>query len=203
MHLDTVGDCVEMSLICGIDPGLDGAIAFVAPDWGTVDVLQRMPTIAHPRGRGRAYDLDAMQRLLSENNPARVFIEEYRPFAPPGRRIGIRSVRTGERGVALWEAFCTGFCPLTIVSPREWQKIMLRGMPTATKQQRKASAIVVAKREFPGTNLRPGKCGTDHDGMADSLLIAEYGRRQGYQGITTGQDPKRKPGHHRSPMAAK
>lgn len=148
-----------------------------------------------------AYDLVGMRQILSRETPTHVFIEEYRPFAPKGRQAGVNSVRTGERGVALWEGICAAWqMPLTIVPPREWQKVMLAGV---AKGDTKAASIVRANQLFPGVDLRPGQCRKDQDGLSDALLIAEYGRRQQCQGIAGGRAPDRLPGHHRSPMAAK
>jgi hypothetical protein len=37
----------------------------------------------------------------------------------------------------------------------------------------------VCRRLFPGVSLRATpRCTTDHDGMAEALLIAEYARRK-------------------------
>ena len=42
----------------------------------------------------------------------------------------------------------------------------------------KNTSIEVCKRLFPGVNLKAtDRCKKDHDGMAEALLIAEYGRR--------------------------
>lgn len=160
-------------MICGIDPGLSGGIAML--ESGNARVW-RMPIINHPRGRGHAYDLDAMRQALKANNPMHVFIEEYRAFAPKGKRIGANSVRMGERGVALWEGMCAAMqIPLTIISPRTWQKVMLAGV---AKGDTKAASIYRAKQLYPGVDLRPGQCRKDQDGLSDALLIAVYGLRQ-------------------------
>lgn len=43
----------------------------------------------------------------------------------------------------------------------------------------KNTSIEVAKRLFPGVNLKATeRCKKDHDGMAEALLMAEYGRRK-------------------------
>ena len=59
----------------------------------------------------------------------------------------------------------------------EWQKDILKGVPHGPGETKSAS-ITVAKRLFGGVSLkRTAKCRKDCDGMADALLLAEYGRR--------------------------
>ncbi len=179
-------------MICGIDPGLHGGVALL----GHTVYLYPMPISRHPKGRGWAFDLKGMDDTL-KHLPSHVFIEKAQTF--PGQ--GAVSAATTARGMALWEGmlFAVGV-PYTIVPPKEWQKVMLAGMP---KGDTKAASILRAQQLFPSANLRPGKCRKDQDGMSDALLIAEYGRRQLCQTIAGGRAPDRKPGHHRSPMAAK
>lgn len=58
-----------------------------------------------------------------------------------------------------------------LVTPQKWKKAM--GC-TSDKQ----TSIRRCKELFPTVDLRATKkCRTDHDGMAEALLIAEYGRR--------------------------
>lgn len=192
-----------MNLICGIDVGLHGSVAMLpvepyhpgSPD--AVAMLVPMPIMRHPKGRGFTFDIPAMWQLIYTRCPDHTFIEAAQPF--PGQ--GVVSVATTARGLALWEGlFHPQKYPYTIVRPKAWQKVMLAGMP---KGDTKAASIQRAKELFPGVNLRPGKCRTDQHGLSDALLIAEYGRRQRYQAVAGSRDPHRKPGHHRSPMAAK
>ncbi len=59
-----------------------------------------------------------------------------------------------------------------LVSPQKWKKAM-----GVTKD--KQPSINKAKELFPNVSLLPTpRCTKDHDGMAEALLIAEYGRRQ-------------------------
>lgn len=61
--------------------------------------------------------------------------------------------------------------PFELVPPQKWKKEF-----SVTSD--KNTSIEVAKRLFPGVNLKAtDRCRKDHDGMAEALLIAEYGRR--------------------------
>lgn len=61
--------------------------------------------------------------------------------------------------------------PFELVSPQKWKKEF-----SVTSD--KNTSIEVAKRLFPGVNLKvTDRCKKDHDGMAEALLMAEYARR--------------------------
>ncbi len=81
------------------------------------------------------------------------------------------------------------------VHPREWQKKMgcqtlqgkdkitaCKGMTLDQAKQHekdygtKGLALREAKKRFPGVRLIPDGCRVPHDGIVDSLLLAEYGR---------------------------
>ena len=61
--------------------------------------------------------------------------------------------------------------PYELVTPQKWKKEF-----SCTSD--KNTSIEVCKRLFPSVNLKAtDRCKKDHDGMAEALLIAEYGRR--------------------------
>lgn len=61
--------------------------------------------------------------------------------------------------------------PFELVPPQKWKKEF-----SVTSD--KNTSIEVAKRLFPGVNLKATeRCKKDHDGMAEALLMAEYARR--------------------------
>ena len=61
--------------------------------------------------------------------------------------------------------------PYELVTPQKWKKEF-----SCTSD--KNTSIEVCKRLFPNANLKAtDRCKKDHDGMAEALLIAEYGRR--------------------------
>lgn len=61
--------------------------------------------------------------------------------------------------------------PYELVTPQKWKKEF-----SCTSD--KNTSIDVCKRLFPNVNLKATeRCKKDHDGMAEALLIAEYGRR--------------------------
>lgn len=61
--------------------------------------------------------------------------------------------------------------PYELVTPQKWKKEF-----SCTSD--KNTSIDVCKRLFPIVNLKKTeRCKKDHDGMAEALLMAEYGRR--------------------------
>ena len=61
--------------------------------------------------------------------------------------------------------------PYELVTPQKWKKEF-----SCTSD--KNTSIEVCKRLFPDVNLKAtDRCKKDHDGIAEALLIAEYGRR--------------------------
>ena len=61
--------------------------------------------------------------------------------------------------------------PYELVTPQKWKKEF-----SCTSD--KNTSIGVCKRLFPHANLKATeRCKKDHDGMAEALLMAEYGRR--------------------------
>ena len=61
--------------------------------------------------------------------------------------------------------------PYELVTPQKWKKEF-----SCTSD--KNTSIEVCKRLFPNVNLKAtDRCRKDHDGIAEALLIAEYGRR--------------------------
>ena len=63
--------------------------------------------------------------------------------------------------------------PYQLVSPATWKREF--GLLKSQKQ----GSVDVCKRLFPGVSLLPTeRCRKESDGMAESLLIAEYARRK-------------------------
>ena len=158
-------------MIVGIDPGLDGAIAVLCK--GAAPEAAPMPTL----GTGRR-ELDfgfIRSHLHAYHVQGNVHVVIEKQQAMP--KQGVSSTGVTMRNYGLIEGVCIGVgIPYTIVPPREWQKVMLSGV--SKKLNTKAASILIAKRLYPGVSLRATeRCTTDHHGMSDALLIAEYGRR--------------------------
>lgn len=155
-----------MMTYIGIDPGLDGAVAkqdsFECRVYAT-------PTVRISRGRD--YDEPAMRAILEGTLNPTAIIEKQQSM--PGQ--GVRSTFMTGGGYYIWRGLLSGLgIPYEIVTARRWQKLM-HGVASGDPKGR---SIMACKRLFPTVSLlKSDRCRTPHDGIADALLIAEYGRR--------------------------
>jgi len=169
-------------LFVGIDPGKLGALAFLAAS--REPRLVPMPLIKHLRGQGRdEFDLAGLRDLLKDSEPpSLVTIERGQPLPPKLGGAMANFQRGYSRGVI--EGLCCALrIPYQLVAPQAWQRVMHQGTPAGSMKQR---SILAAQRLFPDVVLRRSpRCWTLDDGMAEALLLAEFGRRT-HQGRQAG-----------------
>lgn len=141
----------------GIDPGKDGALAVIARD--------RIGVIPFDIAEYK----NALDGLMGYEDGFRCCLE--RVGAMPGQ--GVNSMFHFGENFGYIQGLLTAFeIPYELVTPQKWKKeFQITGD--------KNSSIAVCKRLFPGVSLRrTDRCKTDHDGMAEALLMAEYARRK-------------------------
>lgn len=159
----------------GIDPGLSGALAVIndgTSDWHSADIyVWDTPTaLVEGEKTKREYLASAMAVLLKpyENRKDVLAILEHVHSMP---KQGVASsFRFGE-GKGLWEGILAAYCiPTELISPQRWKKAILVDMG-----QEKSASRFKAMALFPqlAEQLKLVK----HDGRAEALLMAEYGRR--------------------------
>lgn len=180
-----------MSYTLGIDPGKVGAIAILRDD-GSPEAVHRMPLIASTKGKSE-YDERALRDLLSSVARQRwspgvaspLVVWEALQTLPPKMGGGVANFQRG-LAVGLLRGICAGLgLRSQAYRPQEWQREMLAGTIGDDTKQR---ALIAAGRLFPGVCLvcfHVGGAHLDHgrrtkpqDGAADSLLLAEFGRRR-------------------------
>ena len=139
----------------GIDPGKNGGIAVINPDkvWTHVYTEE---------------DLLLILGYYAEDKQAICYLEHV--HAMP--KQGVSSTFNFGMNFGFIQGVLRAYnIPYELVTPQKWKKEF-----SCTSD--KNTSISVCKRLFPGVNLRrTEKCTKDHDGMAEALLIAEYGRR--------------------------
>jgi hypothetical protein len=151
-----------VSRYLGLDPGLTGALAVVAPDGDGVTVtVTPTPTVWVTIGtkelRRRRYDVDAMLAALRSLPPITLAYLE-RQSARPGQ--GVSSMFTTGYGFGLWEALLTASAiPFAVIAPQAWRRRV--GLAVGGD---KAAVRLAALARFPGLALR-----VDH---ADALMLA-------------------------------
>lgn len=167
-------------LIVGIDPGLEGCIAKM--DLSVIDYnVTCIDFFIIPKIE-RDFDVSELREVFSKLRTVNhVFLEKV--SAMPGQ--GVSSMFKFGRGVGMIEAFIsTLYAPLTMVTPKRWQKELHAGLYQNSISDPKLRSIAAAKKLFPSIDFRKNnKCRIEHRGKVDSLLIAEYGRRALKQGF--------------------
>lgn len=144
----------------GVDPGNNGGLCVITGD-GEPLIWERMPD-----GKHRIIDW-----LVST-------IEQYRNLvivterAQPMPKQGIVSSFTYGRHFALFEDTAILLkVPYHEVTATVWKRSF--GLTSS-----KHDSVSVARRLFPKVELIPQGCRKEHDGIAEALLIAEWGRRK-------------------------
>lgn len=156
--------------LCGIDPGLKGALAFVdlSDDGQTVEGIEvfDMPVCDFVDGRPVPCPR-SLRQLMDEMQPALVLLEhvEARP------KSGAASEWRFASGFGATLAVCQTFSQdarVHLVRPRLWKDKM--GLSSD-----KSESLEMARDLFPGAAelLRRQK----DDGRAEALLLVEYSRK--------------------------
>jgi hypothetical protein len=173
-------------IFAGVDPGKSGALALLDADG---HVLALFPTPLVQGVRRPDYDLGAIAETLAHWRRDGVFVtvEKSQPMPPkmPGGTIANfnRGVSTG------WTWMLAALrIPHHVVPAVTWQRRMHEG---TNGSDPKARSIIAAGRLFPDVSLlRTPRCRRAHDGFADALLIAEYGRRLDARKISLDTSPR-------------
>lgn len=152
----------------GIDPGLNGGIAFLDDETGIV--AYKTPTIG-----GKEYDIQAMKIQLTCNRGESTIAFIENQISMPGQ--GLTSTLTTGKGFGIWLGLLAGLeIPYQVIGAQQWQKKLFTGV--SNKLDTKAKSEVVAKRLFPYADFRKSERATKaHDGLTDAACIAEFGRR--------------------------
>lgn len=156
-------------LYIGIDPGAKGGISFVSEKHGNFSMP--MSSIDELR--------DLLLSWKEDFGIKHAFIEKAQAMPLQG----VCSMFSyGYHAGTLEGVFQALFIPFTLVTPKEWQKEMFKGTKVPKKsllKTAKSRALEVARRLFPKQKfIATLRCKKPHDGMIDSMLIAEFCRRK-------------------------
>lgn len=145
----------------GVDPGKNGGI-------GIIRVENNQPVSESVY----VFDENTLVNILNElkdNSYCCKCVVEHVHAMP---KQGVSSTFNFGMNFGFIQGVLKAYCiPYELVAPQKWKKEF-----SCTSD--KNTSIEVCKRLFPGVNLKATeRCRKDHDGMAEALLIAEYGRR--------------------------
>jgi crossover junction endodeoxyribonuclease RuvC len=149
----------------GIDVGLDGGIAAI--DNEKIIYLHKMPVIK--QAKKRIMDINEVVRILTNFKVlGEIHVAIERVGAMP--KQGVTSCFNFGEGFGALQGICAGLnLRYSLVKPQTWKKSMLTGTDKS-----KGAAIIRTKQLFHEVDLKPGKCKTDQDGLADAIMIACY-----------------------------
>lgn len=142
----------------GIDPGLKGGIAIIP---------EGIPAKAYPLPQTAKEKYDLLCQLCSGRVTA--ITEKVQVM---GKSFGAKAALSYGQGYGELIGLLTAFSVKIVeVSPTVWKRGMNLGKD-------KNTSILKAERLFPEVSLYPTpRCKKPSDGLAEALLLAEYGRR--------------------------
>lgn len=147
------------SIFIGIDPGQSGAMAVIDGEYASAVTFSESAYLNTLRG------LDA-RRAIGCSMFA--IVEHVGPMP----KQGVTSTfKFGQNFGWIQGMLYAMNIPFELVRPQKWKKMF-----SCTSD--KNTSISVAQRLFPNVPLfATPRCRKPHDGMAEALLMAEYGRR--------------------------
>lgn len=151
-------------IICGIDPGLNGAISFINSDNKEINA-EKAPIFKVDIGKKskRFLDMWTLLSMLDDHQPEHVFIEKQQPMPKQGL---VSTFATGMGyGVYLGMLVASGIS-YTEVMARKW-KSDLRCPSDKDASRKRASELMPN-----GSHLWQLKT---YDGVAEASLIAYWG----------------------------
>ena len=153
----TMSEMNEKLVFCGFDPGRDGAAAFLWGDEHLVVPFDRNTYIT------------VLKSFINKGFKILAMVEHV--GAMPGQ--GCVSMFNFGTSFGWLQGMLEALgIPYELVRPARWKKEF-----SCTSD--KNTSIEVAKRLFPGVDLRrTERCTKDHDGKAEALLLAEHCRRK-------------------------
>lgn len=149
----------------GIDPGLHGGLAALTLT-GEVRQTVAMPVAAGEIDAGRLGDILCDWQILY----GEITVSLEKVGAMPGQ--GVTSMFKFGTGWGMVRGVCAALgMPVTLVTPTVWKKTVLIGLP-----HDKDGAVQFCRSRWPTVDLVQRGCRKPHDGIADALCLAEYGR---------------------------
>jgi crossover junction endodeoxyribonuclease RuvC len=153
----------------GIDPGLHGAVGVLTSEGQFVfDTPTMVVSGAKERDEYNTAGMAALLRPYSFSAPILVVLEAVHSMP----KQGVSSSFKFGKGLGIWLGIIAAFnLPLEMPSPQRWKKEML-----ADQGKDKSASRYKAIQIFPAMaeQLKLVK----HDGRAEALLMAEYGKRK-------------------------
>ena len=158
-------------LICGIDNGVSGALAFLGRTPGSRP-FGMIPMPVQSKKKGREIDMAALRNHLTGHcapiSRMTVILEEPGGSKSASAAASMAASFGAIRGALQWAG-----AKIIRITPQKWQKEMLGNCEDTKKR-----ALAVARELWPDeTFLASERSRVPHDGMVDAALMCEYARR--------------------------
>jgi hypothetical protein len=154
-------------IFIGIDPGKDGALAVLWPEFPKPPADESPTAIPFDRDRFIC-ELSSVKSLMNTGHCVRCVLEHV--GAMPGQG-SVSMFNFGQNFGWIQGVLDAHRIPYELVRPQKWKKVF-----SCTSD--KNTSVEVARRLFPHIDLRrTPKCTKPHDGICEALLMAEYARR--------------------------
>lgn len=146
--------------VVGIDPGLSGALAMISN--AETDAIT-MPLA------GKEVDGNRLAWQLRAWKPDVVFVEKVHSMP----KQGVAAMFSFGQSYGTIIGVCTALgLNVQLVTPQAWKKVVLEGT-----NKDKDAAIAFVRRAYPDVELyATSRSKKPHDGIADAVCIAHYGR---------------------------
>ena len=145
--------------VVGIDPGRKGGVAIIEAHAAEVEVFPMPHDIRDLADRLEPYREDII----------RVFVEKQHPVRGQGLKSTSRLMHHYGQLIGMLRSLKI---PFEEIPPRRWQRHFF-GNGKRPRKRSKQESLCMAKDMYPSVANLIG----DHDGMADAVCIAEFGRQ--------------------------
>jgi len=157
-----------MRLSVGIDPGLRGGIAALDARGQAVGTWPMPVAGGEVHAAGLADLLRSLRCRDAGQDIGPVVLEKVASMP----KQGVASTFTFGAGWGMVRGVCAALgISVVLVPPTVWKKRILLGFT-----HDKAGALQLCASRWPTADLIPPGCRKPHDGIADALCLAEYGR---------------------------
>ena len=172
-----------MKIYCGIDFGLKGAITIMKN--GKIDSYMAMPLTKDKKWIDEVAIFKVLLKYRKLNT--HIIIEKFSGFFGYNKS-GVASLMRQVGAITALIRILK--IPYSEIPVKTWQKEMFIGINAKTKKKKiegeskiirdtKSMAYSAANKLFPNESfLATKKSKVPHDGIVDSVLLAEYGRRK-------------------------
>ena len=149
-----------MTWYIGVDPGGQGALGLIDHNGKAVE-YEKMGEIP-------AIDDFFYNAVITSQGKVSCIFEEHKGGGP---QCNANTHRSAGYYLGIFKSVCHMHgIPLHLVTPQKWKKAL-------GANSDKARSIELCEGIFPGVSLIYPRCKTKHDGTAEALLIAWWGRK--------------------------